>query len=178
MISSAQRRILWFAFALAFAPAIAFAQTPSTDAPFEGVQGRLKVGQIAEVVDNSGLTVRGKVTEISPSRLVLTGGSGTQSFTGADVTAIRRTGPIWDGAVKGAIIGAVPWIFIAGDCHNCGLGPAAAISAAIGAGIGVGIDALFGPRTVYRSGQPPARAVKLIPMLSNDRKGLNAAIAF
>ena len=112
MSHSAQRRFLRFTctLALALAPRFAAAQTPSADTPFEKIGGRLKVGQVAEVVDNSGLTVRGKVLEISPSTLVLTGGTGTRTFTGADVTVIRRTGPIWDGAVKGGIIGAVPWL--------------------------------------------------------------------
>ena len=178
MISPVRSRLQRFTFALVFVPTLAFSQTPQTDAPFESIGGRLKVGQIAEVVNTSGLTVRGTVVEITPSKLVLTGGAGTQTFTGTDVTAIRRTGPIWDGAVKGAIIGVIPIILVATDCHGCGLAPAAAMSAAIGAGIGVGIDALFGPRTVYRSGQPPSKTVRLMPMLNRDRKGLSAAIAF
>src|SRR5687767_5846542 len=113
MISSVRSRLQGFTFALVFVPALAFSQTPQTDAPFESIGGRLKVGQVAEVVNTSGLTVRGKVLEITPSKLVLTGGTGTQTFTGSDVTAIRRTGPIWDGAVKGAIIGVLPVVIIA-----------------------------------------------------------------
>ena len=178
MISSIRPRLLHLTFALFFAPALAFSQTQQTDTPFGSIGGRLKVGHVAEVVHNSGLTVRGKVVEITPSRLVLTGGAGTQTFTGTDVTAIRRTGPIWDGAVKGAIIGVLPIVILATNCHDCGLAPAGAMFAAIGAGIGVGIDAMFGPRTVYRSGQPPSRTVRLIPLLNRERKGLSAAISF
>lgn len=182
MISSIQRRLLRCTFALAvplaFAPSITFAQTPATDAPFESIGRRLKVGQVAEVVDTTGLTVRGKVLEISGSTLVLTGGSGSRTFTGEDVTIIRRTGPIWDGAIKGAIIGALPVIIVAANCHGCNLLPAGAFWGAVGAGIGVGIDALFGPRTVYRSAAPSPRTVRLVPTLGRDRKGLSAAIAF
>ena len=183
MISSARRRLVRPAFTLiaclAMAPALAFGQTPPSDAPFEAVQGRLRVGQVAEVVDNTGLTVRGKVLEISGSTLVLTGGAGTRSFTGQDVTIIRRTGPIWDGAIKGAIIGAAPWIAVASGCNSCeGIWPAAASTAAIGAAIGVGIDALFGPRTVYRASPVGSRTVRVIPTVSRERKGLRAAIAF
>ena len=164
---------------LAFIPIRALAQTAPDERPFESIGKRLKVGQVAEVVDSSGLTVKGKVLEISASKLVLSGGSGTQSFTGSDVTIIRRTGPIWDGAVKGAIIGALPWAFFAKDCNGCeGLATGAAATAAMGAGIGVGIDALFGPRTVYRSGATTRRTVRLIPTLGKERKGLSAAIAF
>ena len=178
MISTFQRRVLQLTFTFAFVPALALSQTPEIDAPFESIGRRLKVGHVAEVIDNAGLTVRGKVVEITPSKLVLTGGSGTQTFTGNDVTVIRRTGPIWDGAIKGAIIGVIPVLILATDCYDCGLGPAAAGTAAIGAGIGVGIDALFGPRTVYRSGQRAGRVVKLVPTITGTRKGLSAAIAF
>jgi hypothetical protein len=178
MISSFQRRVLRFTFAFAIAPALAFSQPAPADQPFARVGTRLKVGQVAEVVDMTGLTVRGKVLEFSGSKLVLTGGSGTRTFTGEDVTIIRRTGPIWDGAVKGALIGVAPVLIIAANCHDCGLGPAAAIYGAMGAGIGVGIDALFGPRTVYRAERPGAVTVRLVPSLHKDRKGLNAAISF
>jgi len=79
MISSTQRRRIAFTIALAFLPGLALAQTPpSPDAPFQSVQGRLKVGQTAEVVVNSGLTIRGIVTDFSPSTLVLTGGFGAE----------------------------------------------------------------------------------------------------
>ena len=182
MISSAQHRFflstLTLVASLGIFPALAFGQTPASDAPFEPVQGRLRVGQVAEVVDNSGLTVRGKVLEISSSKLVLTGGTGTRSFTGEDVTVIRRAGPIWDGAIKGAIIGAAPWILFATNCNGCeGLWTGAASTAAMGAAIGVGIDALFGPRTVYRA-SPPSRTVRFVPTLSRERKGVRAAISF
>ena len=64
------------------------------------------------------------------------------------------------------------------DCYDCEIAAWAGMWGAIGAGIGVGIDALFGPRTVYRSGQPPSKTVRFIPTLNRDRKGLSAAIAF
>jgi hypothetical protein len=178
MISSLQRRVVRFLFVLAFVPTLAFAQTPTPGAPFESIGRRLRVGHVAEVVDTTGLTVRGKVLEITGSKLVLTGGSGSRTFTGEDVMIIRRTGPIWDGAIKGALIAMVPIVIIAANCHGCDLAPAGAFWGGIGAGIGVGIDALFGPRTVYRSAAPSSRTVRLVPTLSRDRKGLSAAIAF
>jgi hypothetical protein len=183
MNSFIQRRHLPATLALlclfAMIPAPASAQASAEDRAFESIGRRLRVGQVAEVVDSAGLTVRGKVVEISASTLVLSGGSGTKTFTGKDVAVIRRTGPIWDGAVKGAIIGAIPWAFFASDCHGCeGLATGAATTALIGAGIGVGIDALFGPRTVYRSGEATRRTVRLVPTIGRERKGLSAAIAF
>ena len=83
-------------------------------------------------------------------------------------------GPIWDGAVKGALVPLVV-VLLAPDCYNCeGF---YATTVAIGAGIGLGIDAAFGPKTLYVAAARP-RKVGLAPILGRDWRGISASIRF
>src|SRR5947208_9260964 len=92
----------------------------SAHGPFQPLQGRLKVGQKALVLTSSGRTISGKVTELSPSSLVLTNGSIRQIIDASEVAIVKKPGPIWDGAVKG---GAIGW-------SQCGSRSAAATAVA------------------------------------------------
>jgi len=144
--------------------------------PFQPLQGRLKVGQQALVLTSSGRTISGKVTELSPSSLVLTNGTIKQIVDAAEVAIVKKPGPIWDGAVKGGAIGLVTmWLALSG-CHGCGNGQAAAMGMGVGAAIGLGIDAAVGPKTIYKV--PPARRVSLAPVVAGDRRAFSASIRF
>jgi hypothetical protein len=99
-----------------------------------------------------------------------------QSFTPESVTRIRRVGALWDGAVKGAVVGFLIPI-LAGALKYEGGASVLLPFAGMGAGIGVGIDALFGPSTVYRASRQPGR-MTVAPMIEKDRRGLTLSLSF
>jgi hypothetical protein len=162
-----------------------------------GAQGfdtsKIRVGQTVLVRDLTGAEIKGIVQSSDISKLVVKYGVGrlqdpsdpsrtlddTRTFTPADVDRVRRPGPIWDGAVKGALVALVPVaLFAAAECSGCELGSAYATITAIGAGIGLGIDAAWGPKTVYRN-RGESRKVTLAPILgSKGRRGVAASIRF
>jgi hypothetical protein len=156
-------------------------RTPLYTAPgsFQVLQNRLKPGQTAVVVDRSGREIVGTVAEFSSNSLVLRNGSVGQSFDAADVAIIKRAGPIWDGAVKGAGIGMLSMFIALSGCYgsSCEKGSFVVLGGGVGAAIGLGIDAAFGPKTVYRSAQPPRR-LAVAPVVSKDRQGVAASIRF
>jgi hypothetical protein len=154
---------------------------------------KIRVGQTVLVRDLTGAEIKGIVQSADMSKLVVKYGMGplqdpsdpsktlddTRTFTPADVDRVRRPGPIWDGAVKGAAVALVPVLLIAAaECYDCGLGGAQAAILAIGAGIGIGIDAAWGPKTVYRN-RGESRKVTLAPIVgSKGRRGVAASIRF
>jgi hypothetical protein len=176
-------RRLHLALALvALVPAIAAAQEFNPD--------KIRPGQTVLVRDLTGAETKGVVQRVEQGKLVVKYGVGrfqdpvdpakpltdTRTFVPAEVDRVRRPGPIWDGAVKGALAAGVPaWIMGANDCYRCG-GIIATI-AAIGAGIGVGIDAAWGPKTVYRN-RGPVRKVTVVPVIDRGRRGIAASIRF
>lgn len=147
--------------------------------PFQSLQDRLKIGQTAIVLDNTGREIVGTVAELSSSSLVLRNGSVGQRFDAADVAVIKRTGPIWDGAVKGGAIGLLSMLIALSGCSGstCEKGSLLMLGAGIGAAIGLGFDAAFGPKTVYRSAGQPQR-LTVAPVVSKDRQGVAASIRF
>jgi hypothetical protein len=143
----------------------AFAHAQAGAAPFERLQARTTPGQLIIVTDTSGQKTFGKLGEVSGSSLVIDvrterprGGSGPRySFAGpkrydaATVQKVARPGPIWDGAVVGALVALIPVVMLNHECHLCtGNGPASAMFLGIGAAAGLGIDAAFGPKTLYK----------------------------
>ena len=169
---------------VALTPAVAAAQGFDSE--------KIRAGQTVLVRDLSGAETRGVVLSADESKLVVRYGAGlltdptdptkllddTRVFTPAEVDRVRRPGPIWDGAVKGALVALVPIGLIASvDCYDCGLGGAYAAILAMGAGIGLGIDALWGPKTVYRN-RAASRRVALVPVIGKDRRGFAASIRF
>ena len=148
----------------------------TANGPFQPLQGRLKVGQKALVLTSSGRTISGRVTELSPSALVLTNGTIKQIVDASEVAIVKKPGPIWDGAVKGGVIGLVAMWVLLSPCHGCGNGQFAMLGMGVGAAIGLGIDAAFGPKTIYKV--PPARRISLAPVVGKDRRAFSASIRF
>ena len=156
-----RRQVIRTFIVLLLTPAVSWAQS------FERVQRALKAGDTVRVSEIDGRITTGRVIEVSPSALVVTvrkenprDGSGRprfewageRTFGAVDVVKVARPGPIWDGAIKGALVGLIPALVLTKSCHDCyGNGPAAATMIGIGAGIGLGIDAAFGPKTLYRA---------------------------
>ena len=135
---------------------------------FGTLHERLKEGQLVRVIEPSGDETVGRVTDVSPSALAVIvridnprDGSGrprhewngVRTYTPSLVERIERPAPIWDGAVKGAIVAAVAtFLATRSYCGDCpGLLAGYVMTAGIGAGIGLGIDALFGPTRIYRA---------------------------
>lgn len=154
--------------------------------------GRIRLGQTVVVRDASGYETRGVVQSVDASKLVVKYGVGrlpdpadpgksladSRTFTPADVDRVQRPAPVWDGAVKGALVALVPLGLVAAAC-DCGAPPASAYALflGIGASIGVGIDAAWGPKTVYRRGVA-ARTVSIAPIAGKGRRGVAASIRF
>ena len=154
---------------------------------FDNLPDKVRKGQTVIVVDDGGAQTRGVVEDVSSTKLVVNYAREvvspslptTRTFTPAEVNKVLKPGHLWDGAIKGAVVGALPGIIfaIADDCFDCGTTEFTVAWAAIGAGIGVGIDALWGPKTVFRKGQHASR-VSLAPIVGRERKGVVAAIRF
>lgn len=178
-------RRLCFALAIVvLSRGVASAQAFDTD--------RIRVGQTVYVTDLAGAETRGVVQSADRTRLVVKYGVGrltdpsdpartlddTRTFTPADVDRVRRPGPIWDGAVKGALVALVPVALIAAaECSGCELGGAYASILGIGSAIGLGIDAAWGPKTVYRN-RGQSRSVAIVPVIGGGRRGFAASIRF
>lgn len=155
---------------------------------FDKLPQKVRPGQTVIVVDARGAEIKGKVQEVSSAKLVIDYGNGvtdpslptSHAFTPGEVSRVLKPGHLWDGAIKGAAIGALPVLAVtlAEDCYDCGFTGAVAISGLIGAGIGVGIDALFGPKTVFRNNQAHTSRLSLAPIVGRNRRGVAAAIRF
>lgn len=153
---------------------------------------KIRVGQTVLVRDLTGAEIKGIVQSADMSKLVVKYGVGrlqdptdssktlddTRTFTPADVDRVLRPGPIWDGAVKGALVALIPVTVIGlAECYGCDLGGALVAITAIGAGIGIGIDAAWGPKTVYRN-RGESRKFTLAPVIGRNRGGFAASIRF
>ena len=153
---------------------------------------KIRLGQTVVVRDASGYETRGVVQSVEPSKLVVKYGVGrlpdpaepgkllndSRAFTPAEVDRVRRPAPVWDGAVKGAIIAIVPVGILTASC-DCGAPPAGfvVLVGGIGAGIGLGIDAAWGPKTLYR-GTGARRTLAIAPIAGKGRRGVAASIRF
>ena len=154
---------------------------------FAALAERVKTGQKIIVHDEQGAVTEGTVENITASTLVVNYFRGrvkdpslktTRTFTLDDVRRVQKPAHLWDGAIKGAVVALIPiGLFAAADCYDCGEGQFAMLALGIGAAAGVGIDALFGPKTIYR--RDPARSrVGLAPMLGRHVRGVSASIRF
>jgi hypothetical protein len=169
---------------LALLPVVCQSQTPNAAASFGDMPDKVKAGQVVIVIDEAGRETRGKVAEVSGSSLViLTRDPNRQwanraEFAPASVREVKRTGPIWDGALIGFGIGVVPGLFVE-DCTGCmSKGAVALMLGGIGAGIGLGIDAAFGPKQVYLAPGTRRAEVLLAPLIGRNRHGASVALRF
>jgi hypothetical protein len=150
---------------------------------FEELQTVLKKGQTVVVTDASGQRVKGKVSDLSASSLVVVIPE-ARTFAEGTVTEIRSpAGSSRKGARIGGGVGAgLGAAVILAKCRN---GPDCSYAlkvgagyAGIGAAIGAGIGALNNAgRVVYRSRQH-ARSLMLSPLLGNARQGALLSVRF
>jgi hypothetical protein len=142
---------------------------------FDDLVHRIRQGQTVIVIDQQGGKTRGRVESVSPQTLVVSYGL-SRTFGPADVRQISKPDQVWDGAIKGAAFGIIPAVLVGAlDCDDCVPGALAALSIGAGAAVGAAIDALFGPKTVFRSGAP---RVSLAPIVGHDRRGVSASLRF
>ncbi len=86
---------------------VAAAQEPVTS--FDLLNTRLMVGDTIWVTDAQGREVKGKIRDLSPASLLVDVGGTPQDFQATRVGMIRtqRKDPLWNGALWGALAGAV-----------------------------------------------------------------------
>ncbi len=181
--------ILILAMALGAAN-VAAAQEPVTS--FDLLNTRLMVGDTVWVTDAQGREVKGKIRDLSPASLLVDVGGTPQDFQATRVGGIRtqRKDPLWNGALWGALAGAVT------GAASCLLNPqcggddeiAAAVSlglagvgAAAGAAIGAGVDAAVrGPKLLVYAPPAPRGGSRLsvAPMITARMKGVAVSFRF
>jgi hypothetical protein len=154
---------------------------------FGNLDQKVRKGQRVIVVDDKGAITEGTVDEVSSSALVVDYFRGRlkdpsldtrRTFTPRDVWKIQKKAHLWDGAIKGAAVGLIPAVIaLRTQCYGCGLGGFAAFSITVGAAAGVGIDALSGPKTIYRRDGAGPR-IALAPALGPNTRGIAASIRF
>jgi len=111
---------------------------------------------VVYVLDRSGAETKGSLVSLTHSALVVRTDTGSRTFDLADVVRIHRQGDsLKNGAIIGAVVGAVSGVALAGDCSpsqaGCGGGGRVALvltGIGVWAAIGAGIDALIPGRTL------------------------------
>jgi hypothetical protein len=117
------------------------------------------------VIDGRGLETTGVIRRVtSDSLVIMLAGGDDRAFPAGHVARIERRGDsLENGALIGAVVGALPMLLLGSDCHeSCATEVAAlgVISAGVYGLLGAGIDAmLVGRTTVYRLGSTAGRAL-------------------
>jgi hypothetical protein len=156
---------------------VPFAAPARAEDTFDDLVRKIHQGQTVIVIDQQGGRTQGRVESVSATALVVNFGQ-RQTFTPADVRQVKRPDRMWDGAIKGAAFGIIPAVLVGAlDCDDCVPGWMAALAVGSGAGIGFAIDALCGPKTVFRGSSQPSR-VTVAPIIGRDRRGVAASFRF
>jgi hypothetical protein len=125
---------------------------------FDQLRVLVKPGDTLIVTDETGARVRGKVSQLSGTALVLDVSRALRRFQESDVDTIERRGPdsLKNGALIGLAIGgglaaaAIAAAVSADDMQAGWFLIAVPVYGGIGAGIGAGMDALIeGHRVIY-----------------------------
>ena len=164
------------AVALALYPGDVRAQTVARS--FEELQSILKVGQTVVVTDDSGRQTKGRLTDVSPSALVVSTPD-TRTFAEGTVAEIRSPDSLSNGVLIGAAIGAglATWDYLI-DPSEPGNAAIFAVAIGLGTAIGAGIDALHkGGKVLYVSRRQRSD-LTLLPVLGKDRQGVLVSVRF
>jgi hypothetical protein len=166
-------RVCGIGFVLVSSAAVTTAQTAPD---FSALRAR--VGDEVVVTSVEGVEIGGRLTKVSPSALSI----GGYAFTPAEAVKIERPGDsLWNGAAIGYGVGALFGMTIGAEaclhestwrCVNAG-GIAYGLLGAL-------IDyAHQGRRTIYRSpSATPRKAMRFVPDVGPERKGVAVALAF
>ena len=148
---------------------------------FDQLRVLVKSGETLTVTDTAGARIRGKLSQLSSSSLVLNVSGTDREFQSTQVDRIEKRGPdsLKNGALTGFVIGGVlGGVAIAALTEASGSGNAGAavlgglIYGGVGAGIGVGVDALIEGQHVIYAGSGSPRTVTIAPVFSGGRKGV------
>jgi len=182
VVGAAVALVAWFSVPQALA------QTAART--FADLGGVVKVGQEITVTDASGVEVKGKITQLSPTSLSIAAGEATRTFTENEVRLIqqKRADSLLNGTLIGAGVGvgvplAIAGILCASDDEDCEWDGSAWAAVAVYAGIGAAAGALIdyavkGNKTVFVPGERTKPSVSFAPLIGRDRKGVQVAVGF
>ena len=175
-----KRISLFVAAAVVMCAATAHAQQIAGN--FDQLRVLVASGDTLTVTDASGARLKGKLTQLSASGLVLDVSGVLRQFQDTTVMTIEKRGsdPLKNGALTGLAIGGVIGGLAIGAAAGYTGGEAAAYAltgallyGGIGAGIGAGIDALVeGRRVIYASTSSPTTKLTVLPVLNGKRRGV------
>ena len=156
------------------------AQAQQLASTFDQLRVLLKQNDTLTITDTSGQRLRGKVSTVSSSRLVLDVSGTVREFQNSEVEEIRmrRPDPLGNGALTGMAIGAgLAVAAVASQASGSELGwipLAALVYGGIGAGIGVGVDALIErDRVIYARS---TSSISITPVFGNKRPGVFVSV--
>jgi hypothetical protein len=178
-LTSPARLALALGFIFAFS-GFAGAQEPVKS--FELLNTQIGPGNTVYVTDVAGKETKGRVVEITPGSLRLSGSART--FTGADVRSVhyRPDDSLRTGALTGLAIGVglAAFLGVATGDRDVFL-VAGPVYGGIGAGIGAGIDAAipWPKRLVYRApGSGSGAKLSVAPVIAPRAKGAALSLSF
>lgn len=201
-MATAFRPYRWSTWALVISlvPTVAAAQIVSDS--LAGLEGKLKVGQIVVVTEETGRQITGKVAEVSASSLVLLRKERKVDARGAEheawsaretlleptVRRIVHRDSLLNGTLSGLAAGvATFWIALQTDscapfpydlCFNShGIFPLLVYPTA-GAIAGALIDAAFRKPLYIRPSVRSSRSVSVSPWVSTERTGISLSMRF
>ncbi len=159
---------------------------PRVARTFEQLQPDLAIGDKLTIVDRAGSRTVGKLTQMSPTEVTVETREGLRTFAASDVARIdcRRRGPVWNGALIGALSVGVPstvLVLAAGDCGGEASACAGAVlmMSGMAAGVGALIDvAIAGDVKVFEAEPSTARSIAIAPILQPSRKGVLVTVGF
>jgi hypothetical protein len=160
-------------------------QGPATTASLIAVKSRVPVGDVVYVTDTTGVTFKGKLSEVTDEAVQVYVRTGQRSVPAADIRRIQwqqRDSPL-TGMLIGAAIGAIPGVYwLVVDPNECfGMCPEEYVSIGVGAVVGGLIDHVIKRKvTVYAAEASSGRAtsVTMGPLVMRERKGVQVAVKF
>lgn len=173
------------AMCLAAGPSLASAQGIANS--LHELRLLVRPGETVTIVDDSGAVVRGRITTLSPSQIVLDTGGGARAWREADVRTIRqrRGDPLGNGAVIGLGVGAglglTAGLLLREEVDEVGwVAMATVIYGGLGAAVGVGVDALVTRELVIfeGGGGAPRAQLRITPLLTAHARGVSVALRF
>jgi hypothetical protein len=170
-------------------PVIAAAQAPSPPQTALPSPPRLPESAKVWVITSDNQEHEGVVVSANASHFVVWTTTGSQSFPWASIRRVERPDPNWDGALMGAVPGALLMGLLGkatcGDCaphsptgtsETTVTAMFALLGAGAGAGLGALLDSLGGRRVVYRA--PSAPRAQLTPFVAPSGVGMRASFAW
>ena len=178
-------RPVWYALVLLVGVGGAPVAAQGVASTFDQLSVLVKSGDAISLVDSTGRETKGRIDKLSAASLTLVTGSGSRELRETDVAMIRqrRSDPLMNGAIIGALVGSglaltiVATLLEHGDSTR-GAAIGTAIYAGLGAAVGTSVDALIrGQRVIYR--KPGAAGdIGVSPLLLHGRKGVAVSVRF